>query len=319
MSGSARTLPQLKANPEPYKGAAAPSSLRAFAISLIRKHRWFPPLLTLVLTGGLIVVTFWSDSILFVMAAAAAVAASAYISGYSARAFKKIDYPSLLHLPRREYGSVWDALAASPALARRAACGYEDESAVRRSAQVPVRNLIELANIKPDDDILEFGCGVARIGLELAPLCHSWTGADVSSNMLAAAAERLRDTYNTRLVKLQQAGLDLLESNSFDLVYSTNMLPHLDQMDRWRYVKDAFRVLRPGGRLFIDCVDLESEEGWKSFTRDADASQGSERPPYFPTPSTEAELTMYAVRAGFGDARVHRRSPLVILTAVKMV
>ena len=80
MSGFARTLPQLKANPEPYKGAAG-WSLRAFAISLIRKHRSYPPLLTLILTAGLIIVTFWSDSILFVMAAAAAVAASAYLFG----------------------------------------------------------------------------------------------------------------------------------------------------------------------------------------------------------------------------------------------
>ena len=57
---------------------------------------------------------------------------------------------------------------------------------------------------KPEDDILELILSIARIGLELAPLCNSSTGADVSSNMLAAAAERLRDTYNTRLVKLQQ-------------------------------------------------------------------------------------------------------------------
>ncbi len=254
---------------------------------------------------------------LWVLGACLALIFASYGWGYAVRAFRVINYPSLLNLPRRQYSDVWDALAASPSLARTAACGHEDERTLRSSAEIPVKNLIELADVRPQDDILEFGCGVARIGLELAPRCRTWTGADVSANMLATAAERLRGTNNTRLVKLQRIGLDQLESNSFDLTYSTNMLAHLDEMDRWRYVKDAFRVLRPGGRLCIDNVDIESEEGWGAFSRGAELSQESERPPYVPTPSTAAELTTYALRAGFGQAQAHKRTPLVILTAVK--
>jgi ubiquinone/menaquinone biosynthesis C-methylase UbiE len=101
--------------------------------------------------------------------------------------------------------------------------------------------------------------------------------------MLATAAERLRGADNVRLVKLQQIGLDQLEESCFDLVYSTNMLAHLDQMDWWRYVKDSFRVLRPGGRLCIDNVDLESEEAWGAFARGTESYRGLERPPYNPT------------------------------------
>lgn len=242
---------------------------------------------------------------------------ASYGWGYAARAFRVINYPSLLNLPRRRYSEVWDALAASPSLARTAACGHENERRVRRSAETPVNNLIELADVKSQDDVLEIGCGVARIGLELAPRCNTWTGADISANMLATAAERLRGTSNTRLIKLQGIGLDELESNSFDLVYLTNMLSHLDEMDRWRYAKDAFRVLRPGGRLFLDTVDIESEEGWAAFSRTAAESQESERPPYLPTPSTAAELTTYASRAGFRQVLAHKRPPLVVLTAVK--
>jgi ubiquinone/menaquinone biosynthesis C-methylase UbiE len=135
--------------------------------------------------------------------------------------------------------------------------------------------------------------------------------------MLACAAERLQGVSNARLVKLQQIGLNELETNSFDLVYSTDMLAHLDEMDRWRYVKDALRVLRPGGRLCIDNVDLESDEGWGAFARGANMAQELERPPYDPRFSTASELTTYALRAGFMQVQAHKRPPLVIVTAVK--
>jgi len=293
------------------------SSLRSSASALIRKHRWLPPISTLACALAFGAAVARGANFYWVLGTAAALAFASYVWGYSARAFRVINYPSLLNLPRRQYAEVWDALAASAALAKRAATGHESESAIRRSAQTPVRNLTELAGLRPQDDILEFGCGVARIGLELAPRCRTWTGVDLSANMLACAAERLQGVSNARLVKLQQIGLDELEGNSFDLVYSTGMLDHLDEMDRWRYVKDAFRVLRPEGRLCIDNIDLESDEGWGAFARGAATSQELERPPYIPRVSTAAELTTYALRAGFMQIQAHKRSPLVIVTAIK--
>ena len=72
------------------------------------------------------------------------------------RALSVINYPSLLNLPRRQYDEVRDALAPTPKLAKAAACGHRDESVVRRSVQIPVKNLIEPVGVRPEDDVLEF-------------------------------------------------------------------------------------------------------------------------------------------------------------------
>jgi SAM-dependent methyltransferase len=267
---------------------------------------------------ALFVVSAWTRANSgIVVLAGIAFAAAASFWGYCYRVLKFAISPSLDHLHKRQYAATWDALASSPQEARIAACGAADEKHVRLSAQRAVSNITELAGIGPSDHLLEIGCGVARIGLELAPRCQRWTGVDISQNMLACAADRLSQLGNVHLVHLQASNLDSLPDSSFDLVYSTNMFDHLDQMDRCRYIQDAFRVLRPSGRFYVDNTDLESDAGWAAFANGVATLQNFERAPYQPTLATEAELTAYAKRAGFVNIHAHHRSPLVILTAIK--
>jgi SAM-dependent methyltransferase len=293
------------------------SNFRAQGYYLIWKGRWL--LAAATLAGGLCFAAILAVRLKspWVVAVFIALFLSAYVCAYAQGADPTGLYVRLIDLKRHQYSEVWDALAVSRKEAFLSVSGAPGEKRLRRSASSTVDNLVELAAIGMQDDVLEVGCGVGRIGCELMPFCLSWTGADISAEMLKYASVRVRGIGNARLVLLQQGGLGELAEHSFDVVYATNIFAHLDEIDRWRYVREAFRVLRPAGRIFIDNIDLESDSGWAVFANDAVRFQSVERPPYMPRFSTAAELMAYAERAGFEKVQCHKRSPLVIITAAK--
>ena len=103
-------------------------TIRAAASSLIRKHRWTPLAAVVLCASTFFAATIRGVHLSWELASAGALILTSYVYGYSARAFQRVNYPSLLHLPRRQYAEVWDALAATPELAKAAACGERDES-----------------------------------------------------------------------------------------------------------------------------------------------------------------------------------------------
>jgi ubiquinone/menaquinone biosynthesis C-methylase UbiE len=284
-------------------------NLRGMASAFLQKYQWVPLVATLASGFGLTAALLIHAGLLLELGGAAVVVLTSYSWGYSARALRQIRWPPLSHLARRQYADVWDSLAASPREATGATAGGGSEQ--------EVHNLLELVSVGAQDDVLEIGCGIGRLGLDLASHCRHWTGADISIKMLAHASDRLRRLSNVGLVHLPSVGLGGLPANAFDVVYSINVFAHLDEIDRWRYVQDASRVLRSGGRLYIENIDLESEEGWMMFVNHAKQWESLERPPYDTTFSTAAELMAYVSRAGFQQLHSYHRTPKVIVTGIK--
>ncbi len=171
---------------------------------------------------------------------------------------------------RGDYKTTWDAVAVDVDSAKLAVSGYTDEDEYARTAQQNVEILQETVGVEPDDEILEIGCGVGRVGTALAPLCRRWVGADVSANMLGHARDRLSAFDNVDLVELSGWDLAPIPSSSLDVVYCMVVFMHLDEWERFAYVREAMRVLRPGGRLYVDNFNLRSEPGLGLLHRDGD-------------------------------------------------
>jgi SAM-dependent methyltransferase len=204
------------------------------------------------------------------------------------------------HLPRWAFGDVWDREAVSTRVARNAVAGFADEAEWHRSGESTATNIASRTDLSGDDVVLEIGCGAGRIGDKMAPRCRQWIGGDVSARMLDHARTALERHANVTFVLLNGFDLDGIADASVDVVYCSAVFMHLDEWDRYRYVLEARRVLRPGGRAYFDNIDLGSPQGWALFEEVA-LIDVAVRPPNVSRASTPQELLRYLERAGFVD------------------
>lgn len=199
---------------------------------------------------------------------------------------------------RSNYKKVWDLQAQDVETAKLAVAGLTDEATLDATADVTIATLENTVGIHPGDIFLEIGCGVGRVGKRLAQRCFHWIGTDISGEMIRHASDRLSSLPNVSFVELHTVGLGEFCSDSLDVVYCTVVFMHLLEWDRFRYVEEAFRVLRPGGRCYFDNFALHSEFGWNFFRQTGKHSLET-RPAHISMSSTRDELGIYLHRAGF--------------------
>src|SRR5262245_21563565 len=199
---------------------------------------------------------------------------------------------------RNDYKHISDSLGDTATRAMMHVVGSEREVDVRNTAEETRDILARTVGFSQGDTILEIGCGIGRVGQMLAPICREWIGCDVSRRMLDHAGKRLQGVSNVRLVELSGFDLKPIADASVDLVYCTIVFMHLDEWDRYSYVREAFRVLRPGGRFYVDNFNLCTDEGWKVFETHL-AFAPADREPHISRASTPQELETYLRRAGF--------------------
>lgn len=98
--------------------------------------------------------------------------------------------------------------------------------------------------------ICEVGCGTGLLLKEVAPVSADALGVDISRRMLMQAHQR-------RLNVVQGSATALpLSNDSFDLVYSFKVLPHI--RDIRLALDEVARVLVPGGRAFLEFYNSRS-------------------------------------------------------------
>ncbi len=94
---------------------------------------------------------------------------------------------------------------------------------------------------------LDFGCGVGRLSQALAEHFEFVVGVDIAESMVARAREFNRHSDRVEYRVNTTDDLQILDSGSFDFVYSNITLQHIPPEPATKYIRDFFRILRPGG------------------------------------------------------------------------
>jgi len=114
------------------------------------------------------------------------------------------------------------------------------------------KELIELSGFTPDMHILDVGCGIGGSTRRLSHQTGCWvTGVDLSEGYIDTA-ERLTQLLNMQeRVKFRAtSALSLpFDDDSFDGAWSLQM--NMNVEDKLSWLKEAYRVLRPGARAVL--------------------------------------------------------------------
>jgi ubiquinone/menaquinone biosynthesis C-methylase UbiE len=110
--------------------------------------------------------------------------------------------------------------------------------------------ILNAANIHPGDVVVDVGCGTGLVTLPAAQRCRSAIGLDASATMLERLSRHALQAglENVSLIHGDMRRLPLADA-SVDVVVSCYAFHHLSDDGKELAAAEAFRVLRPGGRM----------------------------------------------------------------------
>jgi SAM-dependent methyltransferase len=124
--------------------------------------------------------------------------------------------------------------------------------------------LLKHLGLKPEHTIIDVGCGSGRLAYQLRDyLQGNYVGIDVVPELFQYAQRKCgRDDWRFYAAP----GTIIPEPDaSADFITFFSVFTHLQFEETYRYIQDAARVLKPGGKLVFSFLEFRLPSHWNIF------------------------------------------------------
>ncbi|HEY2018821.1 MAG TPA: class I SAM-dependent methyltransferase [Bryobacteraceae bacterium] len=112
---------------------------------------------------------------------------------------------------------------------------------------------------------VDFGCGVGRLSQALSAHFQRVVGIDIAESMILQARELNGFPERCEYIHNVAADLSILEDGSADFIYSNITLQHVVPELARRYIREFFRVSRPGGHVIFQLPSRPRSRVWHAI------------------------------------------------------
>ena len=120
--------------------------------------------------------------------------------------------------------------------------------------------------IAAGDEVLEIGCGTGTMAILCAEKGASVVGFDISYQMLAIARRKVSERNLTDKIQLREMAATEMDNSfgdgTFDKIVSTLVFSEFYPDEQKYVLREAYRILRPGGLLII-ADEVRSNSPWR--------------------------------------------------------
>jgi SAM-dependent methyltransferase len=159
--------------------------------------------------------------------------------------------------------------------------------------------LLQEVGFGVEDLLVDVGCGTGRLAIQLSKV-HSgpYLGTDVVDDMLVYAGNLVgRPDWNFQMAE----GLAIPSGdNTAKIVCFFSVMTHLLHEQSFIYLREAYRVLQPGGSAVFSFLEFKMRSHWPIFERDVETVDTDRHIDVF---MDRDGISLWAEKLGFRDLK----------------